>query len=184
MRYDTTILIMFGFVAAHTKSDVKSESYPAVRSDINTLRFSSARRICTFLNRFRSLWPLEYMPMSYMQWVTVALFTLLEDLADAENREAFVNLSIFLRALARRWQLAKGMLRLIQITAAKMEVDLPPESKSLFKDFEAELWKTDDLDRFSSLYPNFAVSIHRDGMGSLEKVELDQFLREWDKLAL
>ncbi|KAJ5584949.1 uncharacterized protein N7459_004749 [Penicillium hispanicum] len=178
MRYDTTILIMFGFV----KPDPDNDPASAGDDKIRELRFSSARRICTLLNRSRSQWPLEYMPMNAMQWSTVALFTLLEGLDDDQNTQPFVDLCVVLRSLARRWQLAKGMMRLVQLTAVKMAVTLPAETQNLFKDFEAELWKTDDRERFSSLYPNFATSIRQEN-GS-DEVELDRFLEEWDDLTI
>lgn len=181
MRYDCTILIMFG----HATVQAETELATTLKCDIKTIRFSSARNIRTLLIRFRTLWPIAYMPVTSMHFCTVALFTLLEGLEDTENKQAFVDLCMILRALACRWQLAKGMLRLIEVTAAKTLVAIPPDIKRLFKDFEAELWKTDDLERFSSLYPNLAVSIDQEnGSGSLDKVELDRFLQKWDKLTI
>lgn len=178
MRYDTTILIMFGFI----KLDLDTDPISADDDKIRELRFSSARRICTLLNRSRAQWPLEYMPMNSMQWSTVALFTLLEGLDDNQNTQPFVDLCVVLRSLARCWQLAKGMMRLVQLTVVEMAVTLPAETQGLFKDFEAELWKADDRKRFSSLYPNFATSIRQE-KGS-DEVELDRFLEEWDDLTI
>ena len=181
MRYYTITLVMFGFVTPFIQ-----ESDQANRTRIRDLRSSSAREICTILNNFRSRWPVEYMPMTSMQYSTVSMFTLMDNLDDVQNKQAFVGLFITLRALARRWQLAKGMLRIIQLTALKMEATLPTETQVLFKDFEAELWKAEDRERFSSLYPNFAVSVNRKkGLETqVGEAELDQFLKEWDNFAL
>lgn len=118
-----------------------------------------------------------------MQWAALTLFTLLEDIDNPESGAAFADVCIVLRAIGRRWQLAKGALRLVQLTAKQMNIDLPAATKSFFRDFETELWKEDDRERFSSAYPNFAVSIKekRDGVG---EAELDNFLEKWDNLTL
>ncbi|KAJ5123268.1 hypothetical protein N7448_009365 [Penicillium atrosanguineum] len=180
MRYHNAILVMYGFIQPSLK---QSES--AAKDRIKILRLATARAISAILNQFRSLWPLEYVPMNSMQYATVALFTLLEDLEDQQNKKVFGDILTALRALSRRWQLAKGMLRLVQLTAIKEEVNLPNEAQILFTDFEAELWKADDREQFSSLYPNFAVSINQGKSDqSVDGAELDRFLDEWDKLAL
>lgn len=55
----------------------------------------------------------------------------------------------------------------------------------LLKDFETELWKTGDRERFSSLYPNFALSVSQQGVSEdIDDIELDRFLDEWDDLSL
>jgi hypothetical protein len=116
----------------------------------------------------------------------MALFALLGSLEHEEERKSFTDILISLRALARRWQLAKGMLRLIQLTAMKQEAKLPAEAQILLRDFEEELWSASDRQRFSSLYPNFAVSTEfKEGMGAAaDDAELDRLLDEWDNLTL
>lgn len=156
MRYYTIILIMFGFVEANV-----TEGDPESNSRIKALKLDAAHNIGTLINRFRLEWPVECVPGTAMQYCSVAMFTLLENLEDSQNKQAFVECFIVLRALARRWQLAKGILRLIQLTAMKMEATLPTETQVLFKDFEADLWKVEDSGRFSSLYPNFAVAVNQ-----------------------
>lgn len=122
--------------------------------------------------------------MAMMQYSTLALFTLLEALDDKQNQVSFVENLIALRALARRWQMAKGMLRLVQLTAIKQEAQLPPESDILLKDFETD-WSTNDRKSFSSHYPNFSVAIQQQGDdGLIDDVELDLLLEEWDNLAV
>ena len=78
-----------------------------------------------------------------MQYTSVAMFTLLENLHDAQSKEAFIESLLILRSLARRWQSAKGILRHIQLTAMEMEFALPVETQIIFREFEAELWKTE-----------------------------------------
>lgn len=181
MRYHNAVLIMFGFIQPGLE-----ESQSTAKERIQNIRVSSAREISTVLNHFRSLWPVEYMPMNSMQSATVALFTLLDNLVHEPERKAFTDILISLRALARRWQLAKGMLRLVQLTAVKQEAKLPAEAQVLLRDFEEELWTVDDRQRFSSLYPNFAVSTdYKEGFGTAaDEAELDRLLDEWDNLTL
>jgi hypothetical protein len=180
MRYYNTIMVMFGLVTSHVE-----ENDTATKDRIKRLRMSSAYHIGALLNLHRSQWPVERMPMAFMQYSTLALFTLLDDLEDEQNQTSFVENLIALRALARRWQMAKGMLRLVQLTAIKHDAPLPKESAILFEDFEAETWHTEDRDRFSSHYPNFAVSIQKQSEGgSMNEVDLDRLLEEWDGLAL
>ena len=117
--------------------------------------------------------------VTYIQWTTGSLFTLLEDLDDPMNREAFASLSIVAKVASRRWPLGKGMLRAVQVTARKMEVSLPHELDALYSDFEKQSWGQKDRRELSSSYPNFAVSI---GSVQTDEVELDKFLEKWDAL--
>lgn len=180
MRYYTIILVMYGFVESSVKGD------PATNSHIKALQLDAAHNIGTLISRFRIDWPVECVPGTARQYCSVAMFTLLENLDDVQNKEAFVNCFIVLRALARRWQLAKGILRLIQLTAIKTEAVLPMETQILFKNFEDDLWKVEDPGRFSSLYPNFAVAVNQ-RKGSerhSDEAELDRILASWDNLSL
>jgi hypothetical protein len=98
------------------------------------LRVTAARGIGVILNRFRSLWPLKYLPMGSIHYASVALFGLLENLEDEQNQKAFENTLIGLRALAQRWPLAKEMLQLVQLTAVQQEVKLPIAARGLLAD--------------------------------------------------
>lgn len=129
MRYHNAILIMFGFITPIIK-----ESESTTKHRIRCLRISSARHIGTILNQFRSLWPVECMPMAAMQYATIALFTLVENLDDVQNQKAFTDTVITLRAFARRWQFAKGLLRLVQLTTLKQETLLPSDTVAILKD--------------------------------------------------
>jgi len=172
-------MVMFGFVTPTLKDDDT-----VTKDRIKRLRMSSAYHIGAMLNRHRSQWPVECMPMTFMQYSTLSLFTLLDDLNDEQNQVSFVENLIALRALARRWQLAKGMLRLVQLTAIKQDAPLPKESAILLQDFETETWNTEDRDRFSSHYPNFSVSIQNHDETSVNEVDLDMLLEKWDNLTV
>lgn len=141
MRYYAAIQLIHGFI--RRDSDVDDFSRES-KNRAEHLRLSAAHNIRSLANLHRTKWPIDYTPLTCMQWVAVALFTLLEDLKNSESSAAFIDLCIILRAMARRWQLAKGMLRLVQLTATGLNVALPQGTEILFRDFEAELWKTSD----------------------------------------
>ena len=180
MRYYTVISVVFGFI-----EPTVNESDLPTKNRIKAMRISAARDIAALMKQFRSLWPVECVPGTAMQYSSIVMFTLLEDLEDAQNKQAFIESFIVLRALARRWQLAKGFLRLVQVTAMQMGAALPMETQVLFKDFEAELWKAEDSGRFSSLYPNFAVAVdQRNSRWHTDEPELDQILASLENLNL
>jgi hypothetical protein len=152
---------------------------------IKALKADAAHKIGALIKRFRPDWPVECVPGTTIQYCSVAMFTLLENLDEAQNKQAFVDCFIVLRALASRWQLAKGILRLIQLRAMKMKADLPVELQILFRDFEADSWKVEDSERFSSLYPNFSVAVNQKGPGAgTDEAELGRFLTSCDNLSL
>lgn len=177
MYYYTITIMVFGFAKniADDKDSLNSEFH---RFAADTC-LQSARQIAKLVDIHRSSWGLDLFVVTYIQWITVLLFTLLEDLNDPMNREAFASLSVAAKVASRRWVLGKGMLRAVQVTARKMEVSLPSETDVLFSDFEKQSWGPKDRRELSSSYPNFAVSI---GSFQTDEVELDKFLEKWDTL--
>ncbi|KAJ5554782.1 hypothetical protein N7461_003252 [Penicillium sp. DV-2018c] len=187
MRYYHAILIMYGFVYP-TLKDLPIQT----QTRIKTLLTTTTHQISTLLTHLRTNYPIECIPVTSMQYATIALFTLLllllpettsETKTSSENLKAiFTEILMTLRALARRWQFAKGTLRLIQLTAIKREIVLPRDTMVLLRDFEEELWKDGERERFSSLYPHFVVAVEQRGRmgGLLEEVEMDRVLDEWE----
>lgn len=178
MYYHNIIITMHGFSRTKEKEEEQSPIASGTSKQATSIRLSSARRIAQLMDRHRSLWGLNVFSAGNIQWVTVSLFTLLEDLNDPQNRHAFIALAIAAKAASRRWVLGKAMLRAVQLTARQMAVELPSETDALFTDFES-LWTDQDRESLSSLYPNFAVSV---GVVKDEAVELDKFLAKWDAL--
>jgi hypothetical protein len=172
---------MFGFIEPTLK-----ESDSASKDRIKALRLSAAHNIGTKLSQFRSRWPVQYVPGTVTQYSRIAILTLLGNLDDYQSKQAFVEAFIVLRALARRWQLAKGILRSIQLPSMKMEAALPEEAQILFRDFDAELWNVEDYRWFSSLHQIFAVSVNRgqDPGRHTGEAESDPILEAWDNLNL
>ena len=96
-----------------------------------------ARKISHLAHIHRSSWGIDRIPVSNIFWITTALLTLLPNLADSENRDAFVNLAVAVKAFSRRWVLGRSNLELVQRQAREMQVDLPDETGSLFLDLES-----------------------------------------------
>lgn len=176
MFYHTILMTVFGLLKKRQEETQGHLSIP--EQETQTIRLSSAREVARLMGVQRDEWGSERAPAGNIQWISVSLFTLLEGFDTAENRQAFVELCIAQRALSRLWALGKGVLRAVQLTARQMELPLPPETEALFADFEGLAWSESDSDRFSSMYPNFALSIRQTNPN--DEVELDRFLQKWD----
>ncbi|GFN20833.1 hypothetical protein AtubIFM55763_002646 [Aspergillus tubingensis] len=143
------------------------------------MSLSAARQIAGLMEIHRSTWGIDIFPASHIHWIAVAMFTLLGQLDVSANQEAFINLCVAAKVASRRWPLARGTLRTVQVTAKKLGVRLPPETDALFIDFEREIWGPRGRNGLSSLYPNFAVLT---GTLRNEVVEMDKFLEKEDDL--
>ncbi|KAJ5325685.1 uncharacterized protein N7506_008787 [Penicillium brevicompactum] len=183
MNYHTTIQTIFGYLkGVSTSADViESElaQLDTVRQQAREICLISARKCAGIVDQQRGSWGLDYMPPTNIHWFTVSMYTLLEDLSDDANRRAFISLTIAAKAASHRWVLAKGMLRLVQLTSIQTGVSLPPETDALFSDFEARVWTSQDRRALSSQYPHFTHSMKR---GEVGEVELDAFLEKFDDL--
>ncbi|KAA8643491.1 hypothetical protein EYZ11_009520 [Aspergillus tanneri] len=178
--YHTTVLQIFGFLrfnGATTPLD------PDTAGCARTICLSTARRIAYLLGIHRDKWGIDRMSPSTVQWITVSLFTLLEALDTPENRNAFVELCIIAQAFSRRFTLAKGLLRMIQLSANQQQVRLPEETSALFTDFESHSWRNSDAQEFSSFYPHY-LSVIQQGSARQADVAMDSFLEKWDHFGL
>ncbi|PLB49138.1 hypothetical protein P170DRAFT_436770 [Aspergillus steynii IBT 23096] len=178
--YHTTVMQIFGFL----------RSNPSARTDLDpsadhapTICLSTARRISYLLSIHRDKWGIDRMAPSTIQWISIGLFTLLEGLDALENRTAFIELCIVARAFSRRFPLAKGILRMIQLSASQQQVTLPAETGALFTDFESQSWRNNDAHEFSSFYPHFS-SVIQQGPARQPDVAMDLFLEKWDQFGI
>lgn len=202
MRFQVYRATLYSFLKSHPS--VPSAAFSAAKHHC----ISSVLTVRDLIHVHRAKWPrLEHLPLEYTQVITVSLFTLLEDLETVLSRQAFVDLVVLARSMARRCQLARGMLRLIQLTARQEKITLPEEVRAILQDFEVEWYRGRDVDKFSSYYPNFVVSfrgawradIGNSGTtgdqeeerwrihgtrGRERGAELDLFLKKWDWLSL
>jgi hypothetical protein len=143
-----------------------------------TASTSAALAIAEKMSKMHSTWGTEYTPLCMLQWCSLATLTLLDDLEPESHRHAFDELCISLRSFARRWLLAKGIFRTVQLTAKKNNAVLPETSRKLFEDFERQSWTTEDQQQLRSLYPNISVSAAKDG----DPIEMDQFIKKWEAM--
>ena len=96
-----------------------------------------ARKISHLAHIHRSSWGIDRIPVFNIFWITTALLTLLPNLTDPKNRDAFVSLAIAAKAFSRRWVLGRSNLVLVQRRAKEMQVDLPDETGPLFSNLES-----------------------------------------------
>lgn len=182
MYYHTTIMVLFGLLKSPLKSPERARLISP--EDARETCIDSALRVAHMIRMHRTKWSIEYISASAIHWVAIALFTLLDNLDESRSRDAFVDLCFVARLLSRRWLLAKGTLRMIQITAKQMNIQLPTETGSLLDDFSANVWEAGkDGRRFSSAYPNFILLYQRVSAlgGSLDDpIDMDEWLAKWD----
>lgn len=172
---------IFGFLRSNPNA--RTDLDPATTDHAKSVCLSTARRISSLLSIHREKWGIDRMAPSTIQWISISLFTLLEALDNPANRSAFVELCIVARSFARRFALAKGILRMIQLSANQQQVTLPAETGALFTDFESQSWRNNDAHEFSSFYPHFS-SVIEQGPARQPDVAMDLFLEKWDRLAI
>lgn len=163
------------------KKDSIAADFQVYVARAKSLCVNAAVEIAMLMDKYRRDWTCDRMPMIFCQTSSVALFVLLDDLNGPVNTTAFVTLWTALRAMAPRWTLVKGVLRLVQLTAAKLQVCLPAEAEELFRDFE-QTWSRDKQE-FASQYPNYTMSIKRDSPEE-DDISLGYLLAKWDTLSI
>ncbi|KAL2846338.1 hypothetical protein BJX68DRAFT_128091 [Aspergillus pseudodeflectus] len=177
--YHTTVIQLFWVFQSYNTPDLDPKAFASAR----TTTYLNARRIAQLISIHRMRWGIDRMPPSTLQWITIGLFALIGALDSPENRTAFTELCTLSRAFSRRFPLAKGILRMLQLTAQHMNIKFPEETDALFSSFTVENWTDRDRESFSSLYPHL-MSVIKHGPARREDGSLDQFLQKWDNLAL
>ncbi|KAL4975853.1 hypothetical protein BDW66DRAFT_160124 [Aspergillus desertorum] len=124
LRYHSAVINIF--------EDIKTgkDPYPPLK-EVQAIRLSSARIICSLLEIFASRWSVHYMPFIYIRYANIALSILLANIDNAENRGHFIKSYTALHALSSRLPIAKEVLQLIVEQARQMQTDLPKEVLSL-----------------------------------------------------
>ncbi|KAH8692094.1 hypothetical protein BGW36DRAFT_41532 [Talaromyces proteolyticus] len=186
MYYHSTIMVLFGFL----KHPLKRPEQARIISPEHAREacIESALQIAQMIRSHRTKWGIEYISATAVYWVAVALFTLLDDLDNPNSRDAFIDLCFVARVFSRRWLVAKGILRMLQITANQMNIDFPVETDVLLDDFETNIWEAEkDGRRFSSAYPNlmlFLEGVPGFGSGMGNSIDMDELLAKWDGVKL
>ncbi|KAL4987083.1 hypothetical protein BDW68DRAFT_188302 [Aspergillus falconensis] len=120
LSYHCAVINIFG--------DIKTANDPySTLNEVQAIRLSSARIICSLLEIFGSRWSVHYMPFIYIRYANIALSILLADLDNAENRGHFINSYTALHELTSRLPIAKEVLQLLVEQARQMQTDLPKE---------------------------------------------------------
>lgn len=133
MYYCAIVTTIFGFVEKKAREyELPLGKY----QDALNLRLTSARKTAQLERTCRASWGIDRAPAGNVQWITVALSTLLEHLDDKDNHEAFISLCIASKAISRRWALGKTMLCSIYNTAQQLNITLPTETSALFSELD------------------------------------------------
>lgn len=125
---------------------------------------NSAREIASLAAVHGRDFGFDRMYFVFAEGVALALFVLLTDLDAEPSAQAFFEAAVAVRAASRRFLCAKGVMRIAHLTAIHTQIDLPPRSKRLFKDFAEKSWRPEDVALFSSELPNVALMIRPDGV--------------------
>lgn len=109
----------------------------------------------------------------------MALFVLLTDLESETSSQAFFEAAVAVKASARRFPLLKGLLRMVQLTAARINAILPARARDLFKDFDTKWWNSEDVKALSSEFPNVTLMM-APGIGDTDVIGLSELLEMWE----
>ncbi|KAI9756100.1 MAG: hypothetical protein M4579_003987 [Chaenotheca gracillima] len=136
LHYHCIVITLFGINSA--SSDQPSDGRISAAEE---QRISSAREVARLTTTYREHYGVDRVPALILQSTSIALFALLPDLNAPESHRAFNDLAIAAIAASHRWIVAKGMLRLIQLTAGQMHIDFSPETQHLLDELEVHEWR-------------------------------------------
>lgn len=148
MQYHEIVMALFGDIVG--REDFAGMLQPSQIQYAREIRIKSAREIGRYSRIERQSYSLNQAPGSMLRPACTGLFALLGDLANAESCDAFVELSRFLAAFSRRAQLAQIMIRMLENTAHKASIKIPPEAAAILKSPDSETWQVHDLQGSSS----------------------------------
>lgn len=136
MYYYCICITLFQYAPSIKPDPDNTSPFPIPNHLHDTPSLFYARKISTLMRIHRSVWGTDRIPVPNMLWITTALLTLLPDLSNPQNREAFISLAVSAKAFARRWVVGKAKLKLVQRRAREMGVEWPVEIGALFADEE------------------------------------------------
>lgn len=142
------------------------------------LCIESARQIAALATIHGREFGFDRIYLIFAEAITIAVFVLLTDLDSEESAHAFFEAAVALRAASRRFLLAKGMMRMVQLTAYQTHITIPPRADKLFRDF-GKTWKSEETKRFSSELPNIALMIRPDDANT-DLIGLSALFEKWE----
>lgn len=98
----------------------------------------NALEIADLLNTYSLDWREGYFPPMVMQPITVALLTLLEEIEDPENQRAFIGLTKTLQAVAKKFRIGRGVMKVIAATVREQHKTLPAEAEYIYRSLDRE----------------------------------------------
>lgn len=131
--YYSIVMTLFRFLKAPIGSD---EASMATASHARCICIQSAYHVTELINKHRLHWRLRRMTPSCLQWISISLFSLLDDLHNTTSCAAFVTLCAAIRSSSNCCILAKEVLLRVHSSASKAGIKLPQESGALFDDFQ------------------------------------------------
>ncbi|KAL9618454.1 MAG: hypothetical protein Q9160_006832 [Pyrenula sp. 1 TL-2023] len=164
------------FIKARRDETTDNEFFFAARN----AKIRNAHELAALCNRHTSLYGFNTRPVMVSQASYIAIMILLEDVDELQSHQALIDMCVLLRAAGSSIYVAKGMLRMVKPTAAKLEKQLPPEVQKLLDDFESEEWEDADYRKFSSGYPNYALE---ENLISEDSFEMSDLLRRFESQA-
>jgi hypothetical protein len=100
----------------------------------------------------------------FTEGVALALLVLLTDLDNERSSQAFFEAAVAVQAASRQFLFAKGMMRMVYLTAVQTHITLPIRARRLFEEFIEHSWRPEDAALFNSELPNVALMIRPDGV--------------------
>jgi hypothetical protein len=124
MYYYASLIAIFSFLQ-NTQGTEKGEH--SQYEHYGNVLLSSAREISHLMEIQCSTWGIQSFPSFGMEWVTSALFALLNDVDDPKSREALVNLFGTAALASRRWERGKDMLQAVRLAVEQRGMALLAE---------------------------------------------------------
>lgn len=117
------------------------------------------------------------------QAAAMAAYPLLDLLAEAGVADTFHTIIECIVAVAKRWVLARGVIKMLWITIQDRALvqHLDSRTVDLFTSSAVQKWGPDDYRLFAScMYPNYAAI----GENGRELADMGELLEQWSKMAI
>ncbi len=174
MHYHYALISLYKFFTPGQGSSLP----PRITNRAKELCIASARDIAGLASLHGREFGFDRVYLWFAEAVIVAMFVLLTDLDSEESARAFFETAVAVKAASRRFLIAKGMMRMAQLTAYQTHLTLPARSEKLFQDF-AKTWKSEDMNRFGSELPNVALMIRPDDANT-DLIGLSALFEKWE----
>ena len=181
LQYNCLRIALFGYLQAYRAPD------PEYGEGLDPAYLRHAQRICTnaandiaYLVRIHIQLYGQYMPTVVCLASMMSVFTLMEDLSSLMSRSNCIDMVRILRQATKVFPVARGMMRMVLPTAARLGIALPSEVRSLASEFDRTDWQQGDEKSFGSVLPNYAL---RRKFGVRDQY-MGELLTQWNSFAI